>query len=1128
MLVDATVRDNQRQARSVAEQRHGGTPGLSSRRRQELTERLLRAASPSGAVGTSIGPASRQRPLPLSFAQQRVWFLDRLRPGSADYIAPWVWRLTGPLDTDALRAAWTELVRRHEILRTRYAVVDGDVRQLIDPPVPVAIPLVDLSSWPPLDRDREADALTGREFGQPFDLERDAPLRLRLLRLDDETHLLIFAIHHIAFDGWSVGLLARELGRLYAGFVAGRPELVIPPAIQYADFAAWQREWAAGDAMVGQLSYWRKQLAGLTPLEIATDRPRPRVLDTSGAVTMFTVPAQLARGLRELGRARRATPFMVFLAAFQLLLARYSGQHDITVGTPIAGRTKPDLQEMLGFFVNTLVVRTDLGGDPSFAELLDRVRIVALGAYANQDVPFERLVTELAPDRDLSHNPLLSHLFILQNNETADFAGAGLTARSLPVSVDTAKFDLTLQLIERPDGSLDGIVEYATALFDRVTAERLAGHYLQLLHAIQASPQARIAQLRMLSDSERQQLLERTDEADRPVADVTAIELIQAQVRRTPAAVAVVSRGVELSYAELDARTNRLAHDLRALGAGPGTLVAIVLDRGLDLITALLAVMKSGATYLPIDPDYPSARIDFLLTDAGAQLVVTQQSLQANLAESAATTVVLDGARDRDRIQARPADPLPSVATPGDIAYLIYTSGSTGTPKGVMVQHRALTNFLLSMAQRPGLTATDTLVAVTTVSFDISALELYLPLVVGARLVLADAEQARDPHRIAALASAAESAVVQATPTTWRMVLDAGWTPPAGTTVLCGGEKLPLELAEKLVADGATVWDLYGPTEATIWASTARLDSTGRVADWATVANTTAYLLDSQLQLVPQGVIGELYLGGAAVAYGYLRRPSLTATRFIPDPYGDAGSRLYRTGDLARRHRDGSVEILGRTDQQVKLRGFRIELGEIEARLRGVDAVTEAVVVVREDTPGDRRLVAYLVALGAQPDVADLRIALAEALPSYMIPAAFVFLPALPLTANGKVDTGALPVPGAVQHEVTGRYVAPRDQAEQHMCALFAEVLGIDKVGAEDDFFILGGHSLLAIQVVIRLRDALDVDVPVRELFDHSTAAAMATLLRSYPASQRRPDVPVLKRRERRGQRSTSTAGGST
>ncbi len=1092
-------------------------PGGDARRR-ELLERLLRGALPVPAAAPSMRRMPRDGPLPLSFAQQRLWFLDRLRPGGTEYLAPWIWRMTGPLDIAALRASWTEVVTRHEVLRTRYRVADGETVQLVDPPRPVALAVDDLSQLPQAERDRAVADLTERELGRPFDLERDAPLRLRLLCLGNDVHLLVFAVHHIAFDGWSVGVLARELSALYAGFAAGPVVRPAEPPVQYADFAAWQQEWAAGTAMAGQLAYWRRRLAGLTPLDLPTDRPRPPMLDTLGATSSFTVPAETAIALRELGRSRRATPFMVLAAAFQVLLARYSGQTDIAVGTPIAGRTKAEVQNLLGFFVNTLVLRADLSGDPSFLELLDQVRGSALEAYANQDLPFERLVTELSPDRDLSRNPLFSHMFVLQNNETADFSGAGVRAESLPVPSRSAKFDLTLQLTDRPDGALDGMIEYATALFDPATVERLAGHFVRLLASLAADPGRPVGRQAMVTAEGRRALLERWNDTARPLPATTVPELFEERVRLSPDAPALSAGGKRLSYRQLDAAANRLAHHLGDLGVGPGTSVGVHLERGADLVVAFLAVLKTGASYVPVDPSHPGRRIAFLFADAAADLVITQEALVAALPGSAPPAVVLE--RDAERIAARSGASPGRLPAPGHPAYVIHTSGSTGTPKGVVVQHGALANTLLAMADRPGLREGEALVGITTVSFDPSVLELYLPLLVGAQLVLADTDQARDPHRIADLIAAAAPAVVQATPTTWRMLLDSGWTPPAGLTVLCGGEKVPPDLGERLAGQGATVWDLYGPTEATIWASAARLDAAGRVADWAPVANTTAHVLDRWLEPVPEGVVGELYLGGAGVALGYHGQPGLTARRFVADPYAARpGTRLYRTGDLARRRPDGSVEILGRADHQVKIRGHRMEPGEIEAALLSHPGVRAAVVHPVVASCGDARLVAYLVAAdGGVPDAEELRVFLLRSLPDYMIPESYLLLDALPLTPSGKIDHGALPVPDE-RAAPTVEHVEPRTPQEEAVAAVWREVLGRPRVGALDDFFRIGGHSLLATGVTIRLRDALGVDVPVRALFDHSTVAALAAALAGYPPVERRAVIPVLARRSRAGRR---------
>ncbi len=1085
-------------------------------RRRELAERLLRAAR-TGKAGKAdpdrIRPADRDRPLPLSFAQQRLWFLDQLRPGGTEYVAPWVWRLTGPLDVDALRAAWSRVVLRHEVLRTRYRVLDGAAWQTVDPPAPVPLPVSDLSDRAAAEREAAVAEAVEAELNRPFDLTADAPIRLRLLRLAPEAHLLVFTVHHIAFDGWSVGVMTS----LYEEFATGTPAGLAPPRLQYADFAVWQQEWAAGPAMAGQLAYWRERLAGLTPLELPTDRPRPPMLDTAGATVSFTVPAEVAHAARELGRGRRATPFMVLLAAYQVLLARYSGQDDVAVGTPIAGRARTDVRDLLGLFVNTLVLRADLTGRPSFLDLVDQVRESALGGYAHQDLPFERLVTELSPERDLSRNPLYSHLFVLQDNESADFAGGGLRAESLPVPSRAAKFDLSLQLTERPDGALDGMLEYATALYDRGSAERLAGHFVRLLTSLVAEPGPPVALRPMLSPAEHRRLLGRPDAAARPAAEPTLPELFERQVRSAPHATAVRSLGRELTYARLDEAANRLARHLRRQGVARGSLVAVALERGIDLPIAWLAVLKAGAAYLPIDPGHPSRRVAFLLADAGARWVITQEALLPGLPEAGpAALVVLD--RDAGQIAACPGEPLPRTATADDLAYVIHTSGSTGTPKGVMVEHRSLSGFLRAMADRPGLAAGDTLVGLTTVSFDPCVLDLFLPLVVGARLELAGTEQARDPHRMAELIAGAGPAVVQATPTTWRMLLDSGWTPPAGLTVLCGGERLTPELGRRLAARGARVWDLYGPTEATVWATAARRDAQGRAADWAPAAGATAYVLDRWLEPVPEGVTGELYLGGSCVARGYRGRPGLTADRFVADPHGDRpGARLYRTGDLARRRADGPVEIVGRADHQVKIRGHRMEPGEIEAALLAHPRLRAAVVhptTAPHGAPGDLQLTGYLVAHDDPPSDAQLRAFLLRTLPDYLVPASFVVLDLLPRTPNGKVDRAALPLPGPA---VPGpeRRVAPRSAAERTVAEVWQEVLDRDGIGAHDDFFAIGGHSLLATGVTIRLRARLGVDVPVRALFDHSTVAALAAALDGYPPVERPVTIPALGRRSR-------------
>jgi amino acid adenylation domain-containing protein len=1092
--------------------------------RRELLRRYVEGRLSTGEP-TAIPPVAPGLPLPLSFPQQRLWFLDQLRPGGTEYIAPWTWQVCGPLDIDALRAAWRVAVRRHDVLRTRYRAVDGEPVQVVDDDVSVDFPVTDLAALPPAEQDRRIAEATADLVGTPFDLSRDTPLRLRLLRRGAERHVLLMAVHHIAFDGWSVGVLARELGELYAGFAAGAPVEPTRPPVRYADFAAWQRNRADMPTMARQLDYWRTRLAGLTPTDLPTDRPRPSTLDTRGASTSFTVPAWLGCAARELGRTRRATPFMVLLAVFELLVGRYSGRSDVAVGTPIAGRTRADVRDVVGLFVSTLVLRVDLSGDPSFLDLLDRVRTAALEGYAHQELPFERLVNELAPKRDLSRNPLFSHMFVLQDNKTADFGGAGVHAESVPMPPRSAKFDLTLQLTERPDGSFDGVIEYATALFDRDTMVRLAGHYVELLTAATAAPDVPTGRLNMLPPGERQQAVAGWNDTARALPDVTVPELFDRQAQRTPDAVAVTCADETTSYRELSARVNRLAHHLRALGVGPGELVGVQLDRGIGVVVAFLAVLKAGGAYLPIDPGYPARRIEFMLADADARVLVTEDALAGRVPHPGAATVLLD--RHRADITARPGHGPEPTTMPDDLAYLIYTSGSTGTPKGVLIDHRALANFVRAMADRPGVPPGGTVIGLTTVSFDPSALEIYVPLVVGGRVVLADTEEARDPGRMADLIDRAGPAVVQATPTTWRMLLDSEWTPSGDLTVLCGGEQLPVELATRLAARGAIVWDLYGPTEATVWATAARLDRASGMADWAPAANCTAHVLDPYLAPVPVGVIGELYLGGAGVAWGYHRGAASTAERFVPDPYDTLpGGRLYRTGDLARRRPDGAVVIVGRADHQMKIHGHRMEPGEIEAALLAHDRVRGAVVHPVMTGSGEPRLTAYLVPSGVTaPTAAELRAWLLRVLPDYMVPTAYVVLDSLPRTPAGKVDRNALPVPPDTPPD-TPEHTTPRTATERTVAAVWHEVLGRPVIGVHENFFELGGHSLMATRVAVRLRAALGVDVPVRALFDHGTVAALTAALPDYPRAPAPGAVPVLLPRRRVHRTDTNAQGG--
>lgn len=1045
-----------------------------------------------------------------SFAQQRLWFLDQLRPGSSDYQLPMALRIRGRLDVDALTGAFAAVVDRHEVLRTRYRAVDGMPVEEVDDHVDLVVARVDLVG------ERDIPALMDRELGKPFDLAADPPFRLTLGRIADDDHLLLFVVHHIAFDGWSWGILGRELAAGYRERTGGVPADLAPLALQYGDYADRQRELLQGPRLARALDYWRGRLSGVKPLRLPTDRPRPAEWDGASDVLRFDLPAALVAEIDKLARGHGSTRFMVLLAAFKAQLARYTGQTDIAVGTPVAGRGRVDIEGLIGLFVNTVVLRTDTAGAATVRDLVHRVRDTALTAFTHAELPFERVVGELAPERDMSRNPLFQVTFSLLPAGTEEIALPGVDVELVPAPLGASAFDLVLDLRVRPDGGIGARLQYATALFDEDTVRGLAAGYVRVLEKVLAEPEAAVADLARcvepLPGKERARLLALGNDTARDLPELTLPELVTRQALSTPDSVAVRSGAVELTYAELETATNRLAHHLRALGVGPGTLVGVHLERGSDLLVAFLAVLKTGGAYLPLDPMFPGRRLEFMRADGGADVVITEVSLAGTFTD--VTTVLVDG--DRAAIAARPDTALGHKSGPNDLAYVIYTSGSTGTPKGVMIHHRGLMNFVVSMAERPGLAPGAAVVGLTTISFDPSVLELYVALLVGGHVVIADTEQARDPERMVRLIADTRPALVQATPTTLRMLVETGWTPAPGLTVLSGGEKLPAELASALSADGAQVWDLYGPTEITVWATTARLDAEGGVLDWAPAANTVVHLLDGDLEPVVEGEIGEVYIGGEGLAHGYHGRPALTAAAFVPDPHGSVpGARLYRTGDLARRTSVGAVEILGRADHQVKIRGHRMEPGEIEAALLAHDRIRSAVVHPTPTPTGEYQLTAYLSTDGDAPGPDELREFVTRTLPDYMAPAAYVVLDAFPLTASGKVDRKALPVPTARAAE---EILAPRTPTEEAVARVWGDVLGVAAVGAHDNFFDLGGHSLLATRVSVRLRAALGIDVPVRALFDHGTVAALAAALPGYPRVSDLPAMPALAPRRRAAQ----------
>ncbi|HEX8150238.1 MAG TPA: amino acid adenylation domain-containing protein [Pyrinomonadaceae bacterium] len=1080
-----------------------------------LAERLrARRAAPAAAARIPRRPAPGS-PAALSFAQQRIWLLDSLAPGSAIYNVPVRMRLLGELDAPALTEALNEVVRRHESLRTTFEVVDGRPAQFVAPGLRVGLPVEDLRGLPDGEREAEAERLSLEEARCPFDLRTGPLLRARLLRLGDAEYLALLTIHHIVTDGWSMETLVREVAALYEAFTAGRPSPLAELPLQYADFALWQRQTLGGDVLAAQVDYWKRQLAGVPVLELPTDRPRPPVQTYRGATHWMRLPAGLVEALGELGRGEGATLFMTILAAFKVLLSRSTGQEDIAVGTPVAGRARAEVEGLIGVFINTLVVRTSLAGDPTFRQYLARVRRASSEALANQDVPFERLVEELQPARDLSHPPLFQVLFALQNVPREALLPSGLVMRTETADNGAAKFDLTLTVTEAVDGSLM-VLGYNTDLFDAQTIERMGERLVRLLRAVVADPGRRLSELPLLSPEETRQLLVEFNDTAAPYpSDRCLHELFEEQAARTPDAPAVEFDGARLTYRELDERADRLARRLRALGVGPESLVGVLLERGAEMLVALLAVMKSGGAYVPLDPDYPRERLTFAVEDSRAAVLLTQESLRAHLPEAAARVVYLDADAPSFVAEER-GDPRPQAA-PDNAAYVIYTSGSTGRPKGVCVTHRALVNFMQAMREAPGLGPRDVLLAVTSLPFDIAALELYLPLLVGARVVVAGREVAGDGAALLRQLAACGANTMQATPTTWRMLVEAGWESGRGLKVLCGGEALPPRLAAEVCARAGRLWNMYGPTETTIWSTLRLIDSPQqRVTIGRPIANTRLYILDAHGRPSPFGVAGELYIGGDGLARGYLNRPALTAERFVPDPFsGEPGARLYRTGDVARYLADGEVEFLGRVDHQVKIRGHRIELGEVESALAAHDGVREVVVVARDDEQGAAaRLVAYLTAAdGRVPTAAELRGHLKRTLPDYMVPSAFVALDSLPLTPNGKVDRKALPDPG--RPEASAAYAAPRTPTEELVAGLWGDLLNVGRVGAGDDFFALGGHSLLATQAVSRVREVFGVEVGLRALFEAPTVEGFAAEVERARAAGSTALWPPVTRAER-------------
>ena len=1037
---------------------------------------------------------------PLSFAQRRLWFLDKLQPGSATYNVPTVVRMAGPIQLDALRKGLTATVARHDALRTTFSAGGEEPVQKIAPAAEVPLDLIDLSQVPIGRRESEADRIIREKVRVSFDLTRDLMIRATLVRLQPEQHILVLVTHHIASDEWSLRILLREWAQHYAAFCEGRTVALPELPERYVDFARWQKEWAQSDAYQEQLQYWRERLQKPPVLQLPVDRPRPATQTTNGALSARVIPKALVEELKRFSRKERSTLFMTLLTAFKVLLNRYTTQDDLIVGCPIAGRNRLETESVVGFFVNTLAVRTSLGGNPTFSELLKRVRESTLGAYANQDMPFDKLVEELHPERSASHMPFVQAMFSLNNEFVEDQIFPGIRTEEIEVHTRTSKFEMTVVAKETANG-LDVVVEYNTDLFEPDRIERLLGHFEELLGGATRNPDLPISKLEILTADERRQLLVDWNQTARDYPkDASVARIFEEQVARTPDAIALQYGERTITYRDLNTRANQLAHYLRGVGGGPKSCVGVYMERSIEMVTALLGILKAGSAYVPLDLSYPRERLQFMISDAQMPVILTESAHRAELPEGV-KTLCLDA--EWELIRQQPKELPPESAGGDSLAYIIYTSGSTGQPKGVAVPHRGITRLVLN-TDYVKITPEDRIAQASNASFDAATFEIWGALLNGARAVGIPKETALSPFEFQELLNRERITVLFLTTALFNQI--AREAPKAFAplkTVMFGGEAVDPKWVRTILecAPPERLLHVYGPTENTTfstWHLVHRVPEEGEtVSIGRPLANSTLYVLGPEMQPVPVGVPGEVYVGGDGVGLGYGNRPELTAEKFVADPFSKMpGARLYRTGDLGRFDKDGNLEFVGRIDHQVKLRGFRMELGEIENLLARHPEVANAAVILREDVPGDKRLVAYVIARGTALDAGDLKSFLKTQLPEYMIPAAFVFLEEFPLTPNEKIDRKALPAPEANRPELNKTFIAPRDSTEQQLAKIWEKVLGVQPIGVADNFFDLGGHSLMAVKLFSQIEKLLDKKLPLATLFRAPTIEEVARLIR--------------------------------
>ncbi|MES2390948.1 MAG: amino acid adenylation domain-containing protein [Acidobacteriota bacterium] len=1073
---------------------------LSPEKRALLARRMAQSAAPKERQA-AIGHQP-DGPIYPSFGQQTMWASDQTEYRTAQYNEGLRLEFRGELNIAALSQALNDLVERHVPLRTRFIKTeDGRLDIELTTGHEIQMPVRDLSAMDEGLREAALRAEMRAEANLPIPLDCTPLLRTRLYTLNAQHHVLQLTIHHAATDGWSVGLCLRDLAAFYNAAVSGVPAELPQLPITFFDYARWERELIASAEGKRLFSYWENQLKGTSfALNLPTDRPRNNEPTLRGSVRRFALSKVETTVLSTFCLREKVTPFMVTLAAFYAVLGRYTGQTDFVVGSQIASRSLIETEDLVGYMTNGILLRSSLDGDPTFRELLERVKKTALDAYAHQNLPLDLVVSRINPPRDPSRPALLPVMLIFQNAPAHRMEMSGLETSVEEVRSDTSKLDFMVEL-SISGGVLNGVIEYSTALFDAATMDRLWGHIVTYLSNAMEAPETKSAAIPMLPAGELNLLVEGWNATESAYPRETPLAtLIEAQVERTPNAIAVADEKLQFTYKELNERANQLAHQLRAHGAGPNQLIGVCLDRSTDLVVTLLAIVKTGAAYVPLDPLLPGDRLRYMLQDSGLRLLISERSLSARLPLIAGTMLMLEDSgwltNSRDNLAIE--------VMPEDLAYVIYTSGSTGKPKGVQIPRGALTNFLFSTRDLLQLSERDRLLAVTTISFDIAGLEIWLPLLAGAQVVLASRETAIDGAALLRLFERFDITCMQATPVTWRLLLEAGWRGKVGFQAVCGGEAMPPELARQLLPAAKRLWNMYGPTETTIWSTAHEVkNGTEPILIGRPLANTQCYILDEQMQPVPVGVTGELFIGGDGLAVGYLNRPELTAEKFVADPFRGEAARMYRTGDLARYRADGNIECLGRIDHQIKLRGYRVELGEIEAALKELPGVAQAVVVAHEDAAGDKRLAGYLIASGKPLQAPELRARLRLSLPNYMVPSTFRYMEQFPLTPNGKIDRKQLTpveVAKSVPTEDCGRALTP---IEETLAKIWAEVVDVPQVGIHDDFFEIGGNSLLAVRLLTRIRAEFPESRPtLPEILQFPSVEKFAHTLASVPANR--------------------------